>query len=68
MPELNLFELPLSYPPDGYGWDERSMSELSTTTAFRTGLDRTLHRLRFSFEKRFTVLSYHHAIRGRCGK
>lgn len=40
MPELNLFELPLSYPPDGYGWDERSMSELSTTTAFRTGLDR----------------------------
>lgn len=39
MPELNLFEVPLSYPPDGYGWDERSTSELSTTTAFRTGLN-----------------------------
>ncbi|EIM91736.1 uncharacterized protein STEHIDRAFT_47689 [Stereum hirsutum FP-91666 SS1] len=39
MPELTLFEPPLSSIPDGYDWEERSVSQLSTTTTFRAGLD-----------------------------
>jgi hypothetical protein len=32
--------LPLpNQPPAGYGWEERDFSELSTTTAFITGID-----------------------------
>ncbi|KIJ58947.1 hypothetical protein HYDPIDRAFT_118928 [Hydnomerulius pinastri MD-312] len=35
-----LLPLPASGPPDGYSWEERDMSVLSTTTAFNTGIDR----------------------------
>ena len=42
MPPLLTFYLPLlpGAPPTGYGWSDREVSALSTTTAFRTGLDR----------------------------
>ena len=42
MPPLLTFDLPLlpGAPPTGYGWSDREVSALSTTTAFRTGLDR----------------------------
>lgn len=40
MPALNLFPLPLPPQlPGGYGWEARSVSELSTPTAFQTGVD-----------------------------
>lgn len=40
MPNLDLFPLPLpSQVPIGYGWEARSVSELSTKTAFETELD-----------------------------
>ena len=31
--------LPPHAPPSGYGWSDRPLSTLSTTTAFHTGLD-----------------------------
>ncbi|KXN82722.1 hypothetical protein AN958_02060 [Leucoagaricus sp. SymC.cos] len=31
--------LPVNQPPPGYGWEERDMSVLSTTTAFDTGIE-----------------------------
>lgn len=42
MPPLLTFCLPLlsGAPPTGYGWSESEVSALSTTTAFRTGIDR----------------------------
>ncbi|SRR6266576_6861496 len=41
MAPLPPFQLPLSSsrPPSGFGWAGRDFSALSTTTAFRTGLD-----------------------------
>ncbi|KIL67615.1 hypothetical protein M378DRAFT_267517 [Amanita muscaria Koide BX008] len=37
---LPLFPLPLpNQPPDGYRWEEGTLSEISTTTAFKTGID-----------------------------
>ncbi|KAK7038716.1 hypothetical protein VNI00_010600 [Paramarasmius palmivorus] len=41
MAPLTLFTLPLppDAPPKGYGWENRTASELSCTTAFVTGLD-----------------------------
>ncbi|KAK7045999.1 hypothetical protein VNI00_006994 [Paramarasmius palmivorus] len=41
MPPLTLFTLPLPSegPPQGYGWENQSASESSSTTAFFTGLD-----------------------------
>jgi len=40
MVPLPLFPLPLpNQPPDGYGWEERDFSVLSTTTAFDTSID-----------------------------
>ncbi|KXN91128.1 hypothetical protein AN958_02905 [Leucoagaricus sp. SymC.cos] len=32
--------LPANKPPPGYGWEERDISVLSTTTAFNTGIER----------------------------
>ncbi|KAG1823355.1 uncharacterized protein BJ212DRAFT_1444544 [Suillus subaureus] len=42
MAPLSTFSLPLlpSGLPAGYGWEERDVSVLSTTTAFNTGVDR----------------------------
>ncbi|KIJ51665.1 hypothetical protein M422DRAFT_243986 [Sphaerobolus stellatus SS14] len=39
---LSIIPLPLppNGPPSGYGWEERDISALSTTTAFNTGIDR----------------------------
>jgi len=41
MVTLPAFQLPLrpNAPPTGYGWSDRPLSEISTTTAFNTGLD-----------------------------
>ena len=41
MAPLPGFPLPLSpdQPPPGYGWEERDMSVLSSTTTFNTGID-----------------------------
>ena len=41
MAPLPTFGLPLPQraPPTGYGWSDRDLSDLSTTTAFHTGLD-----------------------------
>ncbi|KAF8837598.1 hypothetical protein BDN67DRAFT_908992 [Paxillus ammoniavirescens] len=40
MAPLSVFPLPLpDLPPSGYGWSDRALSILSTTTAFDTGLD-----------------------------
>jgi len=41
MVSLPTFQLPLqpNAPPSGYGWSDRALSELSTTTAFNTRLD-----------------------------
>jgi hypothetical protein len=41
MAPLPVFPLPLlpNNVPDGYGWEERDMSALSTTTTFKTGID-----------------------------
>ncbi len=41
MPHIQPFDLPLTdgAPPDGFGWDGRQESELSTKTGFRNGID-----------------------------
>ena len=41
MAPLHTFGLPLpqSAPPTGYGWSDRALSALSTTTAFHAELD-----------------------------
>ncbi|KIY52854.1 hypothetical protein FISHEDRAFT_23499, partial [Fistulina hepatica ATCC 64428] len=59
--------LPPNGPPSGYGWEERDMSLLSTTTAFGTGID---ERDKFFGERRCVicgvgglVLQYCHIIR-----
>ncbi|KAI0260579.1 hypothetical protein BC834DRAFT_1012023 [Gloeopeniophorella convolvens] len=42
MSPLHAFPLPLPTggPPTGYGWEQRSVSQSSTTTAFDAGIDR----------------------------
>ena len=37
---LEPFPLPLGALPEGFGWEHCSISELSTTTALNTGIDR----------------------------
>jgi len=39
--DMSAFPLPLTpnAPPLGYGWEERDISNISTTTAFKTGID-----------------------------
>jgi hypothetical protein len=39
MPPLTIISLPLTDAPPGYAWSERALSDLSTTTAFKTGLN-----------------------------
>jgi hypothetical protein len=51
---LTLFPLPLESgePPAGYAWPDRATSDLSTTTAFNTGID---ERDRFFGQRRCVV-------------
>ena len=37
---LEPFPLPLVALPEGFDWERRSISQVSTTTAFNTGIDR----------------------------
>ena len=54
MPDLPTIDLPLTPggPPSGYGWSERPLSDISTVTAFRSGID---NRDRFAGRPRCVV-------------
>jgi hypothetical protein len=58
MPEIPVFATPFGDLFQGYGWENRSISELSTTTAFDTGID---NRDKF-FGRRRCVVCGHSAV------
>ena len=65
---LPIFPLPLppNGPPTAYGWEERDISLLSTTSAFNAGIDRRdvfLGRNRCVVCGNFSALQHCHIIR-----
>ncbi|KAJ7929237.1 hypothetical protein B0H13DRAFT_1703331 [Mycena leptocephala] len=58
MPEIPVFATPFGDLFQGYGWENRSISELSTTSAFDTGID---NRDKF-FGRRRCVVCGHSAV------